>query len=393
MLTQELSSSKQQLDDMKGELLRGDEEHKKGVLSLSNDLSLQREHVRRLKEELELSNKAKEAITMHADRANDLLVSRNEDLTQLQIALRDMKEERDQAAKHMERMKEAVDTFQTDAKERVARIVKEKKAIDASLDRALTDMKIIEDSNRSLIDDGERYRRESAIADQTIASLREQAEQLEKQKVQLEREKSELSDKFGQLELTTERLKCQLDAGNHSGAKMQSRSYHETESHLREEIEEQRTRRGTARRFHVNDEQYLSERTIENGQIRLLEKENDQLRLKVGTSSSRHNAVSMEVFRAEQSRRIQAEELTAVISAKAKNGFEDRNDEIVRLKVRLSSIIDEKESEIRMLRLRLLEMEKQQIGTTPEQPRRYHSGDAAFSGYSGSGNDRGFWGM
>ena len=51
------------------------------------------------------------------------------------------------------------------------------------------------------------------------------------------------------------------------------------------------------------------------------------------------------------------------------------------------------ESEITMLRLRLLEMEKQQIGPTPEQPRRFHSGDAAFSRYSGSGNDRRFWGM
>jgi hypothetical protein len=252
--------------------------------------------------------------------------------------------------------------------------------MESTLATAVNDLKVCEDTKQKLTENLERCKVDQERAERSSVTLREQIEELEANRVTVEVENSDVSKKLGQLESSIDSMKRELDMVNNARTKSGRLSNFQVLQDM-----EERSSGGYAYRGRFADDpdaSYPAELSLGAHRIRLLEKENEQLRVERASASDVDNWVSMEVFKAEQTRRFQAEDLTAMISARAKKGFEDRNDEIVQLKVRLSSIIDEKESEIRTLRSRMLEMEKQQIGTTQARSRRYHS-DA--------GNDSRYW--
>jgi len=376
-LSQELILSQQHLVDTKTEHVLTDNLAKQEKLSLSNELRRERDQVNRLQLELESSQKARDDVVMNADNTSDLL---NAEIKRLQSMLRSMTIERNQAMKHMTTMKETVEKFQRDTREQVARIVEEKRSMESTLATAVNDLKVCEDTKQKLTENLERCKVDQERAERSSVTLREQIEELEANRVTVEVENSDVSKKLGQLESSIDSMKRELDMVNNARTKSGRLSNFQVLQDM-----EERSSGGYAYRGRFADDpdaSYPAELSLGAHRIRLLEKENEQLRVERASASDVDNWVSMEVFKAEQTRRFQAEDLTAMISARAKKGFEDRNDEIVQLKVRLSSIIDEKESEIRTLRSRMLEMEKQQIGTTQARSRRYHS-DA--------GNDSRYW--
>jgi hypothetical protein len=82
------------------------------------------------------------------------------------------------------------------------------------------------------------------------------------------------------------------------------------------------------------------------------------------SESSERGLVSFDEYRAEQSRRLQAEELAAAMAARAKDGLEKRNKEIMNLKIELCTVADEKESEILRLRNQLHSLKRESLSKT-----------------------------
>lgn len=71
------------------------------------------------------------------------------------------------------------------------------------------------------------------------------------------------------------------------------------------------------------------------------------------------DAVAVEMYRLEKARRMQAEDLAARIAVYAKVGLEKRNKEFLNLELYLTSVADEKESEILRLRKELHAMRRE----------------------------------
>ena len=383
-LDEELKSSQTRLVDMDVERDQLNDLVNRERLSVSNERRREQDYIRRLRDELESTQKARDDAFVHTEMGSKLLHAREDEVENLQTMLVKATKERDQAKKRMTAMKDGIDKFQGDMKLKLARIIGEKGSMDALLEKASSDVKRYEEMTENLTANLERCQREKAESDSTIVSLRQEASKEEKIRLEADYENKDLVAKVGELELKIENLKREWQEVTLNQSSQQTSAYSKSGLNPLKDINSERTR---AHLVHHDgsDESYLAESSSGTHPVLRLEKKNEQLRLQGESSYLQSNTVSMEIFRAEQIRRIQAEDLTAVISARAKNGFEDRNDEIVRLKVRLSFIIDEKEIEIRTLRSRLFEKEKQQIGTISERSRRHHS-DA--SNYPSNGGER-----
>ena len=389
-LDEELKSSHTRIVEMDIERGQLDELLNNERLSASNERRREQDHICRLRNELESSQKARDEALVHTELENKILRARDDEVGKLQTTLDKVTNERDQAKRRLTAMKVGIDKYQADMKLQLARIIEEKGSVDALLEKASGDVKRYKDTTENLTENLELCHREKVETDIIIVSLRQEADRKEEKRLEADNEREDLVAKVGQLESKIENLKRERD----DVILIQS-SFHQTSpsgiSRFQplKAMESERTRARLVH-HHETDESYMAESSMGTHPALRLEKRDEQHRQKGESFTLQSDTVSMDVFRAEQIRRIQAEDLTAVISARAKNGFEDRNDEIIRLKIRLSFIIDEKEIEIRTLRSRLFEMEKQQIGTTSERSRRHHSDASNFSSYGGNEYDHRF---
>jgi chromosome segregation ATPase len=310
------------------------------------------------------------------DEANENLVKhQNEDIDRLTSEFHALQLEREHDRKALSDTERAFSKLRSDAKEKLKHLVKQKQAASMTIEKLKKDNAAHAESNRHLRNRIERAERGRDSLQQRVTGLEERLEV-----EQLARREAE--DRIQKLESrpTTTESEIQMDCAKPS----RRRDPHQGENTEAPEIQMDQAK--TSRRWDPHQEQYTEAELalLKEIQAEKLSKdcrdggfENDQAPLSAALGEGsrkwqradfgrfrRHldakygnpdtpDFVPVETYHAECARRIQAEDLVATMAAHAKEGLEKRNKEIMSLKLRLSSEVDEKESEILSLRTQL----------------------------------------
>ena len=199
-------------------------------------------------------------------------------------------------------------------------------------------------------DDSFYQQRENERLHDSIAAVQTEKEALA-------RRLSEMEVEFARLR--REKQSVERDAVNSSVRLEEARS--ELDEVNRRFLSTSEDRSSFERGYREAERNYLHEIELEkkkhNGfaephSLAILERENEELRSQLDHASQNHSVIE------ERTRCAKAEELLAVLSARAKTTIETQREEIVKLRMRLSHVSEEKEAEIHTLRNRLHDWER-----------------------------------
>ena len=305
------------------------------------------------------------------DEENETLVKhKNEDINRLTSEIHALQLERENDRKALSDTERAFTKLRSDAKEKLKHLVEQKQAASITIQKLKKENAAHDESNRHLHDRIERAERERDSLKQRVTGLQErlEVEQLAR------REAEDRIQKLQSRPLTTE---PEIQKGRAESSRCWDPDQRENTETAEIQIEQAKT----SRRWDHHQEQYTEAELalLKEIEAEKLSKEyrnggfeNDHAPLSASRKWQRADFgmfrrhldskygnpdtpsfVPVETYHAECARRIQAEDLVATMAAHAKEGLEKRNKEIMSLKLRLSSEVVEKESEILSLRTQI----------------------------------------
>ena len=341
------------LDEWQRRFLEVEDAGERAAQDYMEERAMLLNEVSSMKEQLDQSG-AQVSLLRQADV--DSAKQRDEEIDFLTSEMRELQLERERDRNLLTNTEEKYEKLRTDVKEKLKQLVKEKKAATTTIEKLRDENAAHVESNQHLRSRIERAERECELLQNRMTGL------LERLEVE-ELARKEAEDRIQQLSSRRLVTESNADPGETSSCfSLHLEPYTEADQALLKEIEAEKSRAkrhgdrfGNGRAVSASELGDIREQRAMFAQLRR------DLDARYASEKAERGLVSVDMLLAEKSRRLQAEDLAAVMAARAKDGFEKRNEEIMNLKLEMCKVADEKEAEILRLRNQIHSLKRETL--------------------------------